>query len=680
MDALPLPELWRLRTPSCLVRGVAVLKDEGGVAGVTSLAELLAPGVAPVEGLAEILFPTGLPALPMGFSTVMTDSFTHRTYVGVQISYSESSDGQSQPLATCAWSHLPEVAAPKFLKLMETIQEYSVKDPSRFAKIWSWLVHEVPAPPPGSALFLHGLGGKLQDPGLCAAVRAVPAGLPSVYVPLQHLLTRLSVSTVLLVTRLVLLEQKVLFVGSSVAMLTSACEAFSSILLFPLAWVHCYNPLLPSTDYLATPPPFLFGCLREIILKETFADSNDLLSSDLLGIRQRSNSPTSHTPEPAERDFTVLDLDTGDVYFHQMANELPALPEAAQSRLRFSLTELRAEVEAKEDLWPGSKVQSTEEFFQDAVQKMYLTFMADLLGDVASSLGPPCEIATAASVLSSFQEGRFLSGVSAKDKPFFESFVQTNAFLAYLQTLHLFGTSQSPFAEALRSLGHRKDVVSFSEVPEPPVPKMGGERGNFSAAEIWVKNRVGRPGWSAKEAVMELHLRWNSTADSLEHLGSMDEKILLASVKTVPLEEAAEKESTGGVLEALEAVLVETQGNDRHLWEKLACDMYRSRTLGALQVSEYRWSFVLLYFVVCRQMGASPDFLLRCLFSIECPAAVPTHSLLHLMNSLDPHRLGDLFAETSRETPQPDMEDEDEDNDGEIQVLGMENLQAKVAE
>ena len=48
------------------------------------------------------------------------------------------------------------------------------------------------------------------------------------------------------------------------------------------------------------------------------------------------------------------------VYFHQMANELPALPEAAQSRLRFSLTELRAEVEAKEDLWPGSKVQSTE--------------------------------------------------------------------------------------------------------------------------------------------------------------------------------------------------------------------------------------------------------------------------------------------------------------------------------
>lgn len=59
---------------------------------------------------------------------------------------------------------------------------------------------------------------------------------------------------------------------------------------------------------------------------------------------------------------------------------------------------------------------------------------------------------------------------------------------------------------------------------------------------------------------------------------------------------------------------------------------------------------------------------------------MPTHSLLQLMNSLDPHRLGDLFAETSRETPQPNMEDEDEDNDGEMQMLEMENLQAKVAE
>ena len=32
-SALPLPELWRLRTPSGLVRGVALLKDGGDTGG-----------------------------------------------------------------------------------------------------------------------------------------------------------------------------------------------------------------------------------------------------------------------------------------------------------------------------------------------------------------------------------------------------------------------------------------------------------------------------------------------------------------------------------------------------------------------------------------------------------------------------------------------------------------------
>ena len=90
---------------------------------------------------------------------------------------------------------------------------------------------------------------------------------------------------------------------AKVAMLTSACEAFSSILFFPLAWVHCYNPLLPCTDYLQTPPPFLFGVLREIILKET-GGASDLLSSELLG-------PKSCLGLAESRDFSIVDLDTG---------------------------------------------------------------------------------------------------------------------------------------------------------------------------------------------------------------------------------------------------------------------------------------------------------------------------------------------------------------------------------
>ena len=68
---------------------------------------------------------------------------------------------------------------------------------------------------------------------------------------------------------------------------------------------------------------------------------------------------------------------------------------------------------------------------------------------------------------------RHAAEVCAKDKPFFQSFVQTNAFLAYLQTLHLFGPSKSPFAEALQAAGAQAAVQSVSAgstrytLPEP---------------------------------------------------------------------------------------------------------------------------------------------------------------------------------------------------------------------
>lgn len=68
-------------------------------------------------------------------------------------------------------------------------------------------------------------------------------------------------------------------------------------------------------------------------------------------------------------------------------------------------------------------------------------------------------------------------------------------------------------------------------------------------------------------------------------------------------------------------------------------------TAIGLDVSEYRWSLVLLYAVLCRKMAASMDFLLRVLLGVERPAALPTHSILSLMNGIDPHRLSDILAE-----------------------------------
>ena len=101
-----------------------------------------------------------------------------------------------------------------------------------------------------------------------------------------------------------------------------------------------------------------------------------------------------------------------------------------------------------------------------------------------------------------------------------------------------------------------------------------------------------------------------------------------------------------GILVALEAA-AETFQDDRHLWEKLAGDLYQSRNVS-LDVSEHHWSLVLLYAVLCRKMGASMDFLLRVHLTIDRPAALPTHSILSLMNGIDPHRLSDILVEAEK--------------------------------
>ena len=166
-----------------------------------------------------------------------------------------------------------------------------------------------------------------------------------------------------------------------------------------------------------------------------------------------------------------------------------------------------------------------------------------------------------------------------------------------------------------------------------------------------------------QEAVLELHLRCPGHSGAEWPPSPLPGKVLLASaVHEVPKEDSngsngsnggAENGDVGrGILVALEAA--ETFQDDRHLWEKLACDLYQSQNLkGLLDVSEHHWSLVLLYAVLCRKMGASMEFLLRLHLSIDRPAALPTHSILSLMNGIDPHRLSDILVEAEK-IPDPD--------------------------
>ncbi|CAE7298143.1 Crag, partial [Symbiodinium necroappetens] len=103
--------------------------------------------------------------------------------------------------------------------------------------------------------------------------------LPVPHVPLGYLVQRLSLSSLLLLFRLALLERKVVLRSSSAFTLAACGEAITSLLLFPFRW-QCA--------------------------------------------------------------FSVFDLDVGEVEIESAAVRLPELPSSVQARLRAGVSRLMA--------------------------------------------------------------------------------------------------------------------------------------------------------------------------------------------------------------------------------------------------------------------------------------------------------------------------------------------------
>lgn len=494
-----------------------------------SFGSIFSPGLPVVRG--------SQPPPPRRFSTVQMlppEKLTHRTYVAIAISYiplgpvvdvGESCDaaaaqsrdvscsghpargeregsapGVSEsrfaPLVLLAWSLLPEVAAPPFLLFLEcllgdlamalvptSLPSSAERDACvAFAQTCSWLVHEIPAPTQGTSLVLHfgGLASAADVPqrrSYRVVARPPPCGMPWSHVPLQAVLSCLSVPSLLCVVKLLLLEQKVAFVASSIARLTYVCEAFAQLLLFPLSWFHTYSPLLHSAMALGSPPPFLFGLRRPVFDQLDGAGGGGGLSvADLGEVLEDAEDEDVNGP----RDFSIFDLDTGDMNLAPEVMELPALPELAESSLRFELTMLLALRTASMDLegpaalpasfqgssiprWPADR-EAMDASFNAHVQRLFLSFMFEILHDISEFLHDGADMPGEIDPESAgpFHYEAFLASRKSQSKPFFARFVKTSAFSAYLQVLRFFGPEGSPFCSAVRTM-HAGQLASDLE-------------------------------------------------------------------------------------------------------------------------------------------------------------------------------------------------------------------------
>lgn len=462
----------------------------------------------PSGGLEVALHAHGAGTLPSKaahrrLATVAVDVSRSRTYITGLVRYwQDQESNETVPVALCAWSSLPDVFSPGFLDTLAMLYDNipgalgntnALPDCAKlrgawgqgvrqeldaFAQMCAWLVYEVPAPPFGSSLCLHGMAHKSSpDPrpgGVVAATRPLPQGLPHCYVPLQVLLSCLGVTHLLLLLRLLLLERQVLLRCSSALVLTYVCEALAQILLFPLAWQHDYVPLLSDEDELGSRSPWLFGLQRQVL--ELGHGALTSLGDGSLGVSGGS------------RTHSVFDLDLREVDLAIDVDYLPDLPLPVKDHLEAGLEEIlawmgtaddftvqRAECQSPPPCWwppPGLSVSEQSHKFNLAVQRVFFHAIALMLSDVCQFVGYS---STALSPNeSNFDVDGFIACLPEEHRHFCTLLVDTVAFHDFVEVLRFYGYGASPFEAALQEGGFVQD--GRFDVGETPAAAKSGTK------------------------------------------------------------------------------------------------------------------------------------------------------------------------------------------------------------
>ena len=281
--------------------------------------------------LPKIMFPSGLGSFQTSLgilsdvqlqaesiircmATVITDipesyGEVSRLYVVAVVSNpsSEHAPGKySAAMAVCAWSYSARILEAKFLRELATL---------------SAKVHRYHCQHSGKQLCKSGQIVRQILPSLCAKLSIqhlvqsplqspLTAAQPLSHVPLQLLLTRLTISQLIELIRLVLLERQIVLRSSSSIVLTACCEAISNILIFPLSWQHHYQPLVWSCSAALRRRrmPALLGLRREVLELGNAAFSTLQRSTVISSMPEEANS------EISQRFYSIFDLDSGEAW------------------------------------------------------------------------------------------------------------------------------------------------------------------------------------------------------------------------------------------------------------------------------------------------------------------------------------------------------------------------------
>eukprot|EP01119_Soliformovum_irregulare_P015900 TRINITY_DN4546_c0_g3_i1.p1 TRINITY_DN4546_c0_g3~~TRINITY_DN4546_c0_g3_i1.p1 ORF type:complete len:1390 (-),score=369.29 TRINITY_DN4546_c0_g3_i1:38-4207(-) len=307
------------------------------------------------------------------------------------------------PKCVCIISHHPHYAVFREWLVEFHKRIFNMKLTISVEQMMINFAMQVPAPPPRNLKVKFNIGEKLVS-----ISRPPITSLPMSDFPMMYAFKVLSLRNLLTVFKCLLVEQKILLHSKHVTLLAYTCETLQ-LLMFPFEWPHVFVPNLPEVlmDFAFSPTPFIIGALTDFVLPIV---------------------------DYIKQDVVIVDLDLDQISLPEEAFQLVELPEPESSILmqdlqKFFQSDILSLDNPQFNPYALSRNETSMATTNCYIQSAFLKFFVSIFRDYRQFM---MYIRCLESPVAIFDIVNFLN-LRPDAMPFFESFMETQAFSMFLE-------------------------------------------------------------------------------------------------------------------------------------------------------------------------------------------------------------------------------------------------------
>ena len=237
------------------------------------------------------------------------------------------------------------------------------------------------------------------------------------------LLQWFSIDNIIIILRLILFEQKILFIDDNYERLSNVIDTFVS-LIYPFQWIHTYIPIMSEemTSYIETFLPFVNGIHSSLIpvvkkiIKE-LCNSNDEAFYMIYITENKINLSS------------IFKNNFIDEYKFIQEN-IPNLPSNLEKDLKLKLKKVKDEIDLKINNYKNEKQKIREmDKFDLKLRHIFIELFVDMFHDYYKYI---CVIDNDDVI---FNKKLFMDKIPEYDKHFYEEFIETQSFQQFTQSI-----------------------------------------------------------------------------------------------------------------------------------------------------------------------------------------------------------------------------------------------------